>query len=146
MALPFEADPFRSLYLPEPICSSRSTSLPVNSCQAEEPEPLVCTAPPTATRAAPPNAPPPSAASPPAVQQLVKNHPSTQQQASCTGERVALAAAAAKTAVSLAKVVLSAPTEVGLAYTVTGFVVDAATLGAATAEYMNCEAARKRSP
>lgn len=135
MALPFEADPFRSRYLPEPICSS----LPINSCRAEDPEPLVCTAPPpTAT-----SAPAPSPASPPAVQQLVKSHPSTQQQASCTGERVALAAAAAKTAVSLAKVLLSAPTEVGLAYTVTGFIVDAGTLGAATANYMNCEEARK---
>jgi hypothetical protein len=74
---------------------------------------------------------------------LVKGHPSSQPPASCTAERVALAAAAGHTALSLAKVVVSAPTEVGLAYTITGFVLDSAALGAASAEYLNCEDARK---
>lgn len=132
---PFEASPFRSRDLPEPICSSVAPQV----CQPDEPEPLVCTAPPPGATSRASTSPP----TPPAVERLVKNHPSTQQQAACTGERLALAAAAAKTALSLAKVVASAPTEVGLAYTVTDFILESAALGATAAEYVNCKEARK---
>lgn len=54
--------------------------------------------------------------------------------------------AATKTAISLVKVVVSAPTQVGMVYTVAGFVLDAAGLGAASAKFVNCEQARAAKP
>lgn len=127
--------------MPEPISRSQP-----NSCQVEDPEPLVCSAPATSlTRASAAAAPPQSE---PAVQQLVATHPSSvaAAPADCTGEGVAFATAVTRTAISLVKVIGSAPTEVGLAYTLTGFILDAAGLGAATAKLLDCEEARARKP
>jgi hypothetical protein len=88
--------------------------------------------------------PAPAARSSPAVQQLVAAHtgPTPAPAPSCTAEKVALAAAATHTAVSLIKVLASAPTELALPITLSAFAVDAAALGAATATLLNCQEGR----
>lgn len=120
--------------MPEPIHYSQP-----NLCQLDEPEAL--SLPPSAAALPAPAVsvdPPPLA---PAVQQLVAAHASTQPD-SCQAEGVGLALAASKTAISLVKVVTSAPSEVGLVYTVARFMLDAANLGAATAKFVDCEMGR----
>ena len=119
--------------MPEPISFTQP-----NSCQLDEPEPLSCIAP-AATAVAPL-----PAESAPAVRQLVAAHPSSapSKPVDCTAEGVMVATAATHSAVSLAKAIVSAPTEVGLALTLADFIVDAVALGAATAKLMNCEEQR----
>ncbi|HVY29114.1 MAG TPA: hypothetical protein VHB79_21295 [Polyangiaceae bacterium] len=113
-----------------------------------EPEPLVCAAPPApAASATSIRQPAPSAdnGSSPAVRHLVASHSGSTPAAACTAEKVALAAAATHAAVSLIKVLAAAPTEVAVPLAVSGFIVDAAALGAATATLLNCQDQAKKA-
>lgn len=122
--------------MPEPISSTSP-----NVC-FQEPEPLVCSAPPpraASSAPSPPAAPGADSASSPAVRHLVAAHGGAAAAPHCTAEKVALAAAATHAAVSLIKVLAAAPTEVAVPLAVSGFIVDAAALGAATATLLNCQ-------
>jgi hypothetical protein len=122
--------------LPEPISSTSP-----NVC-IQEPEPLACSSPPSpapSTTPRPQAEPRVDSASSPAVRHLVASHSGSAPAPHCTAEKVALAAAATHAAVSLIKVLAAAPTEVAVPLAVSGFIVDAAALGAATATLLNCE-------
>jgi len=63
----------------------------------------------------------------------------------CRNEAVAVTIAAAHAAVSLIKLALSAPAEVGVPPAAGKFVADAIALGEAAAAYLNCKAEQTKA-
>lgn len=129
MPLPLEHGPFRSHHLPEPI-SSKST----NSCEIYEPAEPICANP------QPARAPNAIAQRPPSVEALLARHDAqANQHSECRAEAVAVSVAAAHAAVSLIKLALAAPTEVGVPIMAGTFIADSLALGAAAASYVACK-------
>jgi hypothetical protein len=128
--------------VPEPI-----QSLATNICQIDEPYDVPTAAPPPLPdTAAPPagNAEPPPSGK--AVSHLVNAHAAAKPPATaCHAEGIAVATAGFKATVSLAAVILTAPTEVGLPIAIGKFIVDAIELGGAAAKLENCKDAAARA-
>jgi hypothetical protein len=80
----------------------------------------------------------PPASSPPAVQELVKSHDSSASSKACLAEEILLVTAGSRALMSLAKLAAGAATEVGLPFTIAGFVADSVGVGVAAAKFANC--------